>query len=597
MKATRFLAAFLFLAAMSGFAYAGLEILAGPPMLRGYPPNQDALQAQNARALESRGEIVNGRDCCLAPNNQPMADEWAYRDARRVRNGPPEVCLALSGGGIRSAAFSIGVLKGLQETAQLKTVDAVSAVSGGAYATAWYLAQHFHHRTEYDAARAAGGVDAVGALRDRIDAMLFAAAPSPYQARFEGSFGLFTKPEYGLWATVSLFPGSVVNFFANGAFGWHANTTPGRHEYEQRLRKLFVADGRSEGDAGADINLAALGEFSKDVLPFFVINATAFIDDERHHHGASLENSIYEFNALQYGNSAFGRYRYLKEGDTTDSAAKSIGLARAASISGAALDGSSFIAGSAQRVFWSALNLDLGFYLDNPRIRGDKQFAAHMLPFPFYFFGKHYDHDAESTDIYVTDGGHSDNLGLFSLVRRRCGSVIVVDAEWDPGYEFDAYRTVKTALRKEIGVEMSVQRIDSLINSAGPRQNADGAGKLDMKGHDITGDTGWQTIAASPVMQGEICCLPYPGKRETIPVTYVKLAYHPDLTVLGPGHVTTKRSLDRFFEGRRRSRLDHHTGYFFPQDPTTDQDFTHEQYIHYRDLGYALTSSVRSIKP
>lgn len=591
MKAIRSLAVLLLTFALPGISMAGLEILVGPPMLRGYPPQQEALQSHNAEALRSKGETVDDRDCCLVPNNQPMVDEWAYRDARRAKSGPPEVCLALSGGGIRSAAFSIGVLKGLQESAQLKTVDAVSAVSGGSYATAWYFAQHYHRRAEYESAKIAGGPIAVGALRDRIDAELFAGAPSPYQERFEGRFGLFTKFEYGLWGTVSLFPGTLANLFANGVFGWHANTTPGRHEYERRLRNLFVADGRTTDDTGGDINLAALGEFSRDVLPFFVINATAFIDDERHHHGAPMENSIYEFNALQYGNGAFGRYRYLKDDEATESAAKPIGLARAASVSGAALDGSSFVAGAAQRVFWSALNLDLGFYLDNPRIRSEKQFAAHLLPFPFYFFGKHYDHDAESTDIYVTDGGHSDNLGLFSLVRRRCGSIVVVDAEWDPGYEFDAYRTVKKALQREIGVELAVKPIDDLINSPQAKKNEDGATEHDKKGHDVTNDTGWQTVAGSPVMQGGICCLPYPGKSETIPVTYVKLAYHPDKTTLGSGHGAIKERLDRFFNERRHNRLEHRTGYFFPQDPTTDQDFTHEQYIHYRDLGYVLTNT------
>jgi hypothetical protein len=43
------------------------------------------------------------------------------------------VGLALSGGGIRSAAFSLGVLQSLNEHGVLKRVDYLSSVSGGGY--------------------------------------------------------------------------------------------------------------------------------------------------------------------------------------------------------------------------------------------------------------------------------------------------------------------------------------------------------------------------------------------------------------------------------------------------------------------------------
>src|SRR5262245_20184321 len=45
----------------------------------------------------------------------------------------PTVGLALSGGGIRSASFSLGVLQALNEYDVLKRVDYLSTVSGGGY--------------------------------------------------------------------------------------------------------------------------------------------------------------------------------------------------------------------------------------------------------------------------------------------------------------------------------------------------------------------------------------------------------------------------------------------------------------------------------
>jgi len=50
------------------------------------------------------------------------------------------VGLALSGGGIRSATFSLGVLEGLKSLGLLKKIDYLSTVSGGGYIGAWLSA-------------------------------------------------------------------------------------------------------------------------------------------------------------------------------------------------------------------------------------------------------------------------------------------------------------------------------------------------------------------------------------------------------------------------------------------------------------------------
>ena len=50
------------------------------------------------------------------------------------------VGLALSGGGIRSATFGLGVLEGLKSSELLKKIDYLSTVSGGGYIGAWLSA-------------------------------------------------------------------------------------------------------------------------------------------------------------------------------------------------------------------------------------------------------------------------------------------------------------------------------------------------------------------------------------------------------------------------------------------------------------------------
>jgi len=53
----------------------------------------------------------------------------------------PQLGLALAGGGIKAANFSVGVLQGLTEAGVMERVDAVSTVSGGGYAALWYFSR------------------------------------------------------------------------------------------------------------------------------------------------------------------------------------------------------------------------------------------------------------------------------------------------------------------------------------------------------------------------------------------------------------------------------------------------------------------------
>jgi hypothetical protein len=62
--------------------------------------------------------------------------------------------------------------------------------------------------------------------------------------------------------------------------------------------------------------------------------------------------------------------------------------------------------------------------------------------------------DAQGRYIYVSDGGHWENLGLTELLRRRCTHVVVVDASGDPGLG-DIGRAIAVT-RAELGVEIKL---------------------------------------------------------------------------------------------------------------------------------------------
>ena len=48
--------------------------------------------------------------------------------------------------------------------------------------------------------------------------------------------------------------------------------------------------------------------------------------------------------------------------------------------------------------------------------------------------------------IHLSDGGHSENLGVVALVKRGVKNIIVIDAEHDPRYSFSGYINLKKQL-------------------------------------------------------------------------------------------------------------------------------------------------------
>jgi predicted acylesterase/phospholipase RssA len=56
--------------------------------------------------------------------------------------------------------------------------------------------------------------------------------------------------------------------------------------------------------------------------------------------------------------------------------------------------------------------------------------------------------------VYLSDGGHFDNLGLYELVRRRCTLVLAVDASGDPDRKFDDLAEAVRKCRVDLGTRI-----------------------------------------------------------------------------------------------------------------------------------------------
>lgn len=66
--------------------------------------------------------------------------------------------------------------------------------------------------------------------------------------------------------------------------------------------------------------------------------------------------------------------------------------------------------------------------------------------------------------VYLSDGGHFENLGIYELVRRRVGFILAIDSSADPRYRFDDLANAIHKCRVDLDVEIDLPReaIDAL---------------------------------------------------------------------------------------------------------------------------------------
>jgi hypothetical protein len=68
----------------------------------------------------------------------------------------------------------------------------------------------------------------------------------------------------------------------------------------------------------------------------------------------------------------------------------------------------------------------------------------------------------QSEYVYLSDGGHFENLGLYEMVRRRCRTIVVLDGGCDPDFHYDdlgnALRKIRIDLRIPIDFDEELTR-------------------------------------------------------------------------------------------------------------------------------------------
>lgn len=80
----------------------------------------------------------------------------------------------------------------------------------------------------------------------------------------------------------------------------------------------------------------------------------------------------------------------------------------------------------AQQVF----GFKWGYYIANPNVDDGARVLHKLLPFPLYLTHR-WRETRDSVDIHLVDGGQSDNLGVYPLIRRRVKNIIISDHGFD----------------------------------------------------------------------------------------------------------------------------------------------------------------------
>lgn len=131
---------------------------------------------------------------------------------------------------------------------------------------------------------------------------------------------------------------------------------------------------------------------------------------------------------------------------------------------------------AAQAMLLTLLNVRLGFWAPTPN-RDHWKLSQPRL-WPFYLLREFLSQTNDlSSYCYLTDGGHFDNTGLYSLIERGCRFIVLVDCGADPEPCFQDLGDAIRRCRIDFGTEIALD-IEPFIKTAGRPSPCCVAGKI-----------------------------------------------------------------------------------------------------------------------
>jgi len=328
--------------------------------------------------------------------------------------------------------------------------------------------------------------------------------------------------------------------------------------YRNRLNREFI--GASDGhrkpdpwtdfDGGGDLRLARMWPAPDDrPILYPVINAALNIAGTKRSEWAERKAEPFVFTPKFCGAEAAGAKLGFRR---TEHYANGVPLASAMTISGAAVSpNSGYSTMPGLSLLMTLFNARLGVWLGNPGENGNKTFSRLYPAFawqPLLAEALALTNDQRAY-VYLSDGGHFENLGAYEMIRRRCRFVVVIDAGADPDYRFEDLGNFVRKVSIDFGVRITFKHLDL------------------EKRSDRTTSTGERRVEPASYAVGDI---EYPECKDGVPRTgklvYIKAGYHGSTE---PADV-------------RNYALAHPA---FPHETTANQFFTESQFESYRALG------------
>jgi hypothetical protein len=160
-----------------------------------------------------------------------------------------------------------------------------------------------------------------------------------------------------------------------------------------------------------------------------------------------------------------GRIEVKRHAVTADIYARSTARRLVTPSGAAAMSGAAFTSAMGRHSLGStnallaALNLRLGVWMPNPmHVSSYRNNVRKFKPPRLSYLVKEIlgVYDLNDVYVYVTDGGHWENLGLVELIRRRCKWIFCIDASGDKPGSFTTLREAITLARVECNATVAI---------------------------------------------------------------------------------------------------------------------------------------------
>jgi hypothetical protein len=339
--------------------------------------------------------------------------------------------------------------------------------------------------------------------------------------------------------------------------------------YRDRLRRAFLFDARydpstflgfhrSQPVRFPALDLMRVSDISAAHAPYHLINAALNIRGSSYANQRGRDADFFIFSPNYVGSSVTG---YVPTIDF-ENAETSFDLAAAVAVSGAAV--SSSMGAKSFRLLaptLALLNIRLGYWLRNPRRVFQSPSLLHRWTRSIHYLwaeARNQLYSDTSNEVYVTDGGHIENLGVYELLHRQCKVIVCVDAEADPDMRFNSLITLQRYASIDLGVQINLRWQ--------PIQET----SIEWMGYDSLNRNGKQAKNGPHAAIGTI----HYRDGQTGFLLYIKSSLTGD-------------ERDYITDYARRHAA-------FPHEPTGNQFFNEEQFEVYRALGYHIAHGIFS---